>query len=735
MGTWHFFAWTKAKNRKAEETRVTIPKKARVRHEGKQSTDASVSAHRNPWRGLTVSTIALVLVSGLLIAPVSSTLRAAAASHADQSSGDDGIDHSVKPGSDFYRYANGGWLRTATIPAGRDTYDNGTIMKKVADEQVRTLLQEAAASHPVKGSIAQKVGDYYASVMDATGIEAKGLTPLANEMSEIASIANRRSLSAYLGATLNSEVDGLITNADHVFGVWMNQGFDDADHNYPHLWQGGLGLPDRDNYLDPSSQMSEMRAKYQAHIAAILKAAGLTDTENRAARILSLETKIARAFAPDADAADVFKQNNPWKRTDFEVKAPGMDWDAFFASAGLAGQADFLVWQPSAVTGVSALVQGEDLDLWKDYLRLHLIEHYACILPEAVAAEHRKFYGSIMPNQQIPGREDDAVAATNGALGMAVGQLYTQRYFPPEAKAKAQAMARDLITAYHARISNVTWMSPQTREKALAKLDAFEIGIGYPDHWIDYSTFDVVRGDAFGNMRRAESFQRQLNLAQLKQPVDPTQWSINPQIPGAIIMFSPNAEFFAAAILQPPYFDAGGDTASNYGSAGAGMAHEIFHSFDELGNIYDAHGRLQRWWTAEDTARFHAAASKLAAQFDGYCPLADFCIKGEQVLGECVADLAGLTIAHDAYILSLKGKPDVVIGGLTGEQRFFLAFARRWRIIQTDAKLRKRIATDTHAPGEYRADTVRNIDNWYDAYKIGPNDKLSLDPGLRVRIW
>jgi predicted metalloendopeptidase len=572
--------------------------------------------------------------------------------------------------------------------------------------------------------------------MDEDGIEARGLTPLADEMTRVSAITNKISLSAYLGATLNSEVDGLTANADHVFGVWINQGFEDSQHNLPHLWQGGLGMPDRESYLDPSPKMAELRTQYQAHIAAILKLAGVTDPESRAARILSLEIRMAQTHAPDSEAADTFKQNNPWKRADFAVKAPGMDWGAYFTSAGLAGQADFIVWQPLAVTGTSALVESESVDLWKDYLRFHLIEHYSSVLPRNVVAEDFAFYGKILSGaQQAPDRSTIAIAATNAALGQAVGQLYTQRYFPPEAKVKAQAMAGDLLTAYRSRISHLTWMSAQTKQKALAKLAAFKIGIGYPDIWIDYSTFNVVRGDAFGNMRRAEAFNRLRNLAQLKKPVDPIEWPINPQVPGAVIMFSPNAEFFSAGILQPPYFDYKGDAASNYGSAGAAMAHEISHSFDELGNIYDAEGRLGKWWTAEDLTNYHATAAKLVAQFDGYCPLSDLCIKGQQVLTENIADLAGLLVAHDAYLLSLKGKPDVVIGGLSGEQRFFLAFSQRWRKIQGEAALRPQVATDTHPPGEYRSDMVRNVEAWYKAYGIMPGDKLYVKPEDRAGIW
>jgi putative endopeptidase len=402
-----------------------------------------------------------------------------------------------------------------------------------------------------------------------------------------------------------------------------------------------------------------------------------------------------------------------------------MDWNAYFKSAGLAQQTDFIVWQPSAVIGISALTASEQIDSWKDYLRFHLIEHYAAVLPQ------------VAPAEVVSNRETVAIAATNAALGQAVGQIYAQRYFPPETKAKAQAMLADLITAYRARIASLTWMSPDTKQKALAKLAALTVGLGYPDQWIDYSALVIKRDDAIGNMRRAEAFNRSRSLEQLQRPADPKEWRIDAQIVGAVIMFTPNSEFFAAGILQPPYFDSEGDSASNYGSAGAGMAHEISHSFDELGNIYDAEGRLGYWWTTEDKAAYHAAADGLVTQFGSYCPLADLCVNGKQVLSENIADLAGLLVAHDAYLLSLKNNPksDAVIGGLTGEQRFFLAFAQRWRRVQTEAALRKQIATDTHPPGEFRADAVRNVDAWYKAFAVAPGDKLYLKPEDRIRIW
>jgi predicted metalloendopeptidase len=699
-------------------------------------TAAPPSANRLPSRRALAVTSALLQCASVVAIFGSTAFLIAGASHGAENAREAEMDRSIKPGSDFYRYANGGWLRTASIPEGHASYDTRAMLIESTSRRVQDLIQEAAVSHPLRGSVTQKVGDYYASFMDEDAIESRGLMPIGDELARISAIADRISLSAYLGTTLTGEVDGLTANADHIFGLWVNQGFEDADHNLAHLWQGGLGMPDRDDYIDPSPKMVSLRAQYQKHISAVLKFAGVVDAETRAARVLSLERRIAQAFAPDADAADVFKQNNVWKRSEFGIKAPGIDWGIYFKSAGLAEQFAITVWQPSAVTGVSTLVETESVDTWKDYLRFHLIEHYAGVLSKAAADEHFSFYGTILSGtQQAPDRKQLAIAATNAALGQAVGQLYTQRYFPPQAKSAAKAMVSNLISAFRARISGLAWMSPQTKQQAFAKLAGLEIGVGFPDTWIDYSTLDIVRGDAFGNMRRAEAFFRSRNLAKLKQSVDPIEWPINPQVPGAVITFSPNAEFFSAAILQQPYFDWKGDAATNYGSAGAGMAHEISHSFDELGNIYDARGRLGNWWTDEDRARYHEAAEKLVTQFNNYCPLADLCVKGKQTLTENIADLAGLLVAHDAYILSLKGKPDMMIGGLTGEQRFFLAFAQRWRKIQNEAALRMQMTTDTHSPGDYRSDTVRNVDAWYKAYQIASGDKLFLNLEDRVRIW
>ncbi len=314
-------------------------------------------------------------------------------------------------------------------------------------------------------------------------------------------------------------------------------------------------MPDRESYIDPSPKMAEVRLQYQAHISSILKLAGVPDSDSKAAGILALEVQIARSHAPDADAADAFKQDNPWKRADFAAKAPGIDWDAYFKEAGMSSQTDLIVWQPTAVTGTSALVGSESVDRWKDYLTFHMIEHYSSVLPKAVAAEDLAFYGKILGSQQAQERDKAAIAATNGAIGQAVGQLYTQKYFPPEAKAKVQAMVHDLIAAYRARIPNIAWMSPETKQKALAKLNAFTLGAGYPDKWIDYSTLNVSRGRRLRKHAPGRSFNRSRNLTLLKQPADPGEWRIDAQSFGAVIMFTPNSEFFGAGLLQPPFFD------------------------------------------------------------------------------------------------------------------------------------------------------------------------------------
>ena len=650
-----------------------------------------------------------------------------------------GIDHAVKPGDDFYRYANGTWMKTAQIPADRSSFGPGTVLTEKTSGEVRDLIQEAAKGAPAAGSNAQKVGDYYASYMDEAGIEAKGLDPLKPDLDAIAAVSDTVSLSAYLGTTLRADVDALnATNfyTDHIFGVWITQGLEAPDRNVPYLLQGGLGMPDRDYYLDPSPKMADLRLKYQTHIASVLKLAGVADAGAKAEAIMALETRMAQAHTSRVDSEDVHKANNPWKRADFAAKAPGIDWDAYFKAAGLGGQSDFIVWQPGAVTGLSALVASTPIEVWKAYLTFHAVDHYAGVLPKAFVAERFAFYGTALSGTpQMQDRWKRAVAATSGGLGEVVGQLYTEKYFPPESKARINAIVADLLTAYHTRISNLKWMAPATKQEALAKLKTLKVGVGYPDKWTDYGNQDVVRGDAYGNLRRAELANYQRNLAKLGKTPDRGEWAMVPQIVNAVNLPLANALNFPAGILQPPYFDPQADNAFNYGSIGATIGHEISHSFDDEGSQFDSRGRLRNWWTPDDAAHFKAASEKLAKQYDAYCPFPDACVNGHQVLSENIADVAGLSAAYDAYKLSLHGKKDVVKDGLTGDQRFFLAFTQSWRQIEREAALRQQIKTDGHAPAEYRGDTVRNLTAWYPAFKVAPGEKLYLKPEDRVQVW
>jgi predicted metalloendopeptidase len=640
----------------------------------------------------------------------------------------DRVDPTVRPGDDFDRYANGAWTSATVLPAGQSSFGPTVMLQARSADRVRGLIEAAArgrrlGTNSADRALEQKIGDFYASMADGRTIDTKGLAPVAAELGAIAEIGDRQSLSAQLGRTLRLD-DGTNTQTEGILGLWIHQGFDDADHYLPHLVQGGLGLASRDAYLDPANAVA--RNNYRAHVARILALAGHADADSEASAVLALETAIAGTHASRADTDDPFKANNLWQRADFDAKAPGIDWTSYFGAMGLQQQHQFIVWQPGAVRGISALVASQPIGAWKAYLTFHLVDHYSFVLPQAF----------VRSPQPAADRTGQAIDATNAALGEAIGKLYVERYFPPRAKAAAAAMAANLQRAFGTRISRLRWMSPETRGKALAKLAALKVGVGYPDHWTDYGSLKVVRGDAFGNVVRAERFAYLQALAKLRRPVDPAEWSaIVPQAVGAVINFSPNAIQFSAGILQPPYFDPNGDAASNYGSAGAGMAHEMSHSFDPLGSIYDARGRLGNWWSPEDLDAYRLAGASLARQYDSYCPRQDLCLDGKRLLGENVADLAGLRVAYDAYHLSLGRRQDRILGGLTGDQRFFLAFARRWRKLQTEAALHQQIATDIHAPGPYRSDTARNIDAWYRAFGVKPGDHLYLSPGQRVGIW
>jgi putative endopeptidase len=679
---------------------------------------------------------------GLAAATAALTLSTAltAAAPADTAAGLDltGIERSVAPGDDFFRYANGAWLARTEIPPDRSSFGTDAILDELTRKRTAELIQGAAQGAPAN-SDAAKVGVYYAAYLDETSIESAGLKPLQPGLERIAAIKTRTDLARALGATLRADVDVLnATNlhTENLFGLWVAQDLSDPKRYAPFVLQGGLVMPDRDYYLNPSQKMADIRTQYQAHIAAVLRLAHLTNAPERAARIFALERGIAQVHWSRADSEQVSKGNNHWKAADFAHRAPGLDWSAYFAAAGLAQQGDFVVWQPSALSGIAALSASEPLETWKDWLRFHLIEHNAPYLAQALDAEHFAFHQHILSGtpQQQP-RWKRAVDETNDALGEAVGQLYVKRYFLPSEKARAEAMVKNLLAAFAARIDHLDWMAPQTRERAKAKLSALKVGVGYPDHWRSYAGLQIRSGDAFGNAERAERFEYQRNLAKLGTPVDRSEWAMTPQEVNAVNLPAMNALNFPAAILQPPYFDPARDPVMDYGAIGAVIGHEISHSFDDQGALFDASGRLENWWTQEDFAHFEAAGKRLAAQFDAYRPYPDIHVNGAQTLSENIADVAGLSVAYDAWRLTLKGKPAVGAGGFSAEQLFFLSFAQSWRAKMREAALRRLVITNGHAPAEYRADTVRNLDPWYTAFDVRPAQKLYLGPAERVRVW
>jgi predicted metalloendopeptidase len=396
----------------------------------------------------------------------------------------------------------------------------------------------------------------------------------------------------------------------------------------------------------------------------------------------------------------------------------------------------FIVWHPKAVPGLSALAASQPLDAWKDWLAFHAIEQAAAFLPKAFVDERFSFYGKALSGvPELRPRWQRAMDNTSAALGEPVGKLYVERYFPAATKAQVQAMVGDLVQAFAKRIDALAWMSPATKAKAKAKLDTLKVGVGYPDRWLDDSGLEIVKGDALGNEQRAELFAYRRQLGKLQQPVDRGEWWMTPQTVNAVNLPLQNALNFPAAIIQPPYFDPQADAAYNYGSMGATIGHEISHSFDDQGSQFDAEGRLANWWTIEDFGHFKAAGEALAAQFDAYKPFPDLAVNGHQTLSENIADVAGLLAAYDAYRISLHGQPDVVKDGLSGDQRFFISFAQSWRSKIRDAELRREIATDGHAPEQYRADAVRNLDPWYDAFSVHAPQKLYLGPPDRVHVW
>lgn len=664
--------------------------------------------------------------------------------HAQDTSALHGIDPSsmetsVRPGDDFYLYANGDWIKRTVLPADRTSLGVFNLLADRSDQRVAEIIDGVAKSEAAPGTDQRRIADLYRSYMDEVAIEKNGGTQLQAHLAEINSIHNQRDLARALGLTLRADVDALNNTNFHtmnLFGLWVAPSFNDSDHYTAYLMQGGIALPDRSYYLTESEHMKEVRAKYQQHVATMFRLAGFDQPEMRADRVIALEHAIAEKHLSLAENEDIHKANNTWTPADFTTKAPGLDWKEFFRAAGLDHQTSFIVWQPTAFTGESALVASTTIDTWKDYLAFHLMETYANGISSAFADERFNFFGKVLTgtSQQRP-RDKRAIIIVNGWLGDAVGQIYAQKYFSSEAKKQVQELVANLLSAFHQRLENVSWMAPATKAEALAKLGTLRVSVGYPDKWRSYKGLEIKSDDLFGNFWRSSLFEYRYQLSRIGQPVDRGEWTMEPQTVNAVNLPLQNALNFPAAILEAPFFDPKAPAAANYGSIGSIIGHEISHTFDSEGAAFDSKGRVRNWWTPEDFAHFKTATAALAAQYDAYKPFPDLSVNGRQTLGENIADVAGLAAAFDAYHASLRGASAPLEDGFSGDQQFFIAFAQSWGTKMRDNTLRQRILTDPHAPDMYRAATVRNIDGWYKAFDVKPGEKLYLAPDTRVHIW
>jgi putative endopeptidase len=642
-----------------------------------------------------------------------------------------GMNRAVAPGQDWVEYANGTYLRTLEIPADKSAYGMFNRLDELSRERTRTIIEEAAKQQAADGTNARKVGDFYNAFMDEGAIEARGAAPLSDDLNPFLNARSKADFARALGGSLNGFGPSL-------FPFYINQDAKDPERYVPIFLQGGLGMPDREYYLSKDAKLADARAKYVPHIARMLGLAGYPAARAQAAarNIFEFERKIAEVHWTRVESRDDDKTYNKWARADFARQAPGFDWNAYLTAAGLGQQGAFIVSQPSAFTGTAKVINATSLQTLKDWAVLHTARDAASVLPKAFLEERFDFSNrTLQGTPEIEPRWKRAVNFVNGSMGEAIGELYVARHFTPATKAKADELVRNITAAMDKRLANLPWMMPETRDKARAKLGSFRAKIGYPDKWIDYSGLSIAPGDAYGNFERASAFEYQRQLAKLGKPVDRDEWFMTPMTVNAYANPTMNEIVFPAAILQPPFFDPNADDAINYGGIGAVIGHEISHHFDDQGRKYDPQGRLTDWWTAEDVKRFEVYATQLADQYSKYEPLPGAFIQGRLALGENIADLAGLLVAHDAYRLSLGGKEAPVLEGFTGDQRFFLSHAQIWRNKYRENAMRQQLVNGPHSPGNFRPYVSRNLDAWYQAFDVREGQPMFLAPGQRVRIW
>ncbi len=644
-----------------------------------------------------------------------------------------GMDPTVKPGANFDAYVSGTWNKTATIPADRSRWGMFDQLSEQSDADVRAILEEARKSPADKGSNAQKLGDYYAAYLDTAAIEAKGLAPVKPTLDAIAKARTHEDVARLMGRP-DLPLRGPVSA-----GVSLDQ--KDPDHYIVRIGHSGLGLPEREYYLKTDAQFVEIRAKYLAHLQKVLELASDAKAKKSAAAdaaaILALETKVAERHWPIADRRERDKTYNPKTLVELEKEAPEFPWKVYLGADGYADQPKYVVAELSSIPKLAKLFRETPVSTWKSYLTYHALRATADVLPAAFDQEVFDFYGHTL-NGQPEQRErwKRGVAAVNGALGEAVGEIYVARHFPARAKEAMDRLIDNLRKAYATRIEGVDWMTPDTKKVALEKLAAFRPKIGYPSRWKSYAALDVQAGDAFGNSVRASVWRHDYDRARLGKPSDRDEWGMTPQTVNAYYNSVFNEIVFPAAILQPPFFDPDADPAVNYGGIGGVIGHEMGHGFDDQGSKSDAKGVLHAWWSPADVDAFKKRTDVLADQYATFEPLPGIKVNGRLTLGENIGDVGGLNVAYRAYQLSLDGQPAPVRDGFTGDQRFFLGWAQVWRAAIRDQALRNQVMTDPHSPSVYRVNgVVRNVDAWYAAFDVKAGDPLYLAPETRVRIW
>lgn len=641
------------------------------------------------------------------------------------------FDKSVSPDQDFYHYVNGTWLKNTPIPADKSNYGAFSKLYENSQKALRTIIEEDAAKTDAKeGSNAQKIGDFYKSYMNTAQIEKLGLTPIKGELNAIEKVKTHSGVAELMGKLA---VEGV----DAPFGFYV---YADAKHsmkNAAYVGQSGLGLPNRDYYLDKSEKYQKIRQAYVSYVADMLGMAGFDHPQKRAKEVLAVETKLAKVQWDKVKNRDPNATYNKMSLAKLGTMLHSFNFGKYAKASGLSQASDVIVSQPSYFTDFGKLFGQVPVDTWRSYMGFQLLDGVSKLLPKKFADRHFAFHGTELSGvtEQSP-RWKQAVNATDNVLGMMVGKEYVKRYFKPEAKQRMEHMVHNLLKAYGASIKELDWMSPETKKAALAKLAKFTTKIGYPDKWKSYDGLTIKADDLVGNYRRYAAFEVKDMLDKLKKPVDRSEWGMTPQTVNAYYNPVANEIVFPAAILQPPFFNMNADDAVNYGGIGAVIGHEIGHGFDDSGANFDGDGNLRNWWTKQDLTKFKARTTQLAAQYSAYAPYPDAHVNGKFTLGENIGDLGGLTMAYKAYHMSLHGKPAPVIDGFTGDQRFFIGWAQVWRRNYREAELRKRLNTDPHSPSMYRANgTVGNVPAFYKAFNVKPGDKMYIAPDKRVKIW